>query len=355
MPGFLIHIEAAQLDTISDTISTSKPGVVSNHTIEFTTDNGVLADGSTIDVVFPSGFDMTLITEDDVDIEDDGVDMTTAATCGAVNAAVSTSSQTVTIEICSGGGGTIASSSVVTIEIGDHATADGTGANQVLNHSDVGDYELAIQGTMTDEGFTRIVIIDTVVVTGAVDTYLEFVITGVDKGETVNADATATFATTTATSVPFGTVAAGTQYVLAQDLAVTTNALEGFTVTVSAETDLTSTNGATIDSFTDGTGTSTPIAWQGPSAQPGSPDTYGHWGLTTEDISLSDDDSFGDALYVGDFIGNPREVMYSTSSSDGTTAHIGSTRVGYSLQTSVMQEAATDYQTNLTYIVTPVF
>ncbi len=355
LPGILIHAEAAQLTNLSDTLSTSKPGVASDHDIQFTTPTGVPADGSNIQITLPTGFDVSSITEDDVDIADDGADLTTASACGSVNAAVTVSGQIVTIEICNGGGGAISAGSVVDIEIGQNATASGAGANQITNNSTEGSYELAIGGTMADDGYTRLVIVESVVVTGEVDTYLNFQISGVDAGETVNADATQTFGTTTATSVAFGTVAPSTEYVLAQDLAVTTNAEDGFTVKVFADGDLQSSSGATINSFVDGTGTSTPISWTSPSANTGSADTYGHWGLTTEDTTLSDNDSFGNALYVGDFINSPREIMYATSSADGTTADIGSTRVGYKIEISNMQEAGTDYTTTLTYIVTPRF
>ncbi|MBP9760172.1 MAG: hypothetical protein KBD24_02265 [Candidatus Pacebacteria bacterium] len=356
LPTMFSYVYAEQLDTLTDTLSTSKPGVSANHTIAFETPTGVPADGSTIVITLPNGFDMSTIDEDDVDITDDGVDLTTAATCGAVQAAVSTSTQTITIEICNGGGGAVVANSVIVIEVGTQATASGSGTHQIVNHASVGSYELGITGTMADEGYTRLVILDSVTVSGAVDTYLEFTIDGVNAGGTVNQDAVALTGTSTATSVPFGTVqVAGGGYVVAQDLAVTTNAVNGFIVTVEASDDLRATNNATINSFTNGTGTATPIAWVGPSAITGSPDTYGHWGVTTEDNSLSDNDSFGNALYVGNFINNPREVMYSTSSADGATQHIGATRVGYKLQISVMQEAARDYRTTLTYVVTPTF
>jgi hypothetical protein len=171
----------------------------------------------------------------------------------------------------------------------------------------------------------------------------------------VNGDATQTIGTTTATSVPFGTVQPTLEYVLAQDLSVTTNAVNGFAVTVEAASDLLSTSGATIDSFQNGTGVAVPTAWTDPSGTLGNTDTYGHWGLTTEDATLSDDDSFGTALYAGDFIQEPREVMYATTSANGIAPHIGATRVGYKLEVTTMQEAARDYTTTLTYVVTPVF
>ncbi len=352
---FILRAHAAQLQTLTDTLSTSKPGVGANHTIRFTTPTGVPADNSTIEITLPSGFDMSTIGEDDIDIADDGADLTTALTCGAVQAAVSTSTQTITLQICSGGGGAIGAGSVVTIEVGTHATSSGTGVQQIINHATAGSYELVIAGSMADEGSTVLVIVDPVTVTGEVATYFDFSINGVDAGQVVNADATQTFSTTTATSVPFGTAAPSTEYVLAQDLAVTTNAVNGFMVTVEASGELQSSSGATINSFSDGTSVAIPGVWTAPSATVGAPNTYGHWGLTSEDITLSDNDSFGTALYAGNFINNPREVMYATTSANGIAPHSGSTRVGYKLEVSVMQEAATDYTTSVTYVATPVF
>jgi hypothetical protein len=355
IPFFHMHARAAYLEQVRDTLSTSKPGVGADHTIQFETPTGIPDDGSTMTITFPSGFSMGLVDEDDVDVADDGVDLTTGAACGAVEAAVTVSGQVVTIEVCSGGGGAIAGGSIVTVEIGTNATSSGTGVNRIANHATPGSYQLTIGGTMDDSGFTRIVVLEQVIVTGAVQTYFEFSIDGVNAGQTVNADPTTTFATTTATTVPFGLVQPGTEYVLGQNLSVTTNAENGFTVTVTAAGDLTSTGGGTINSFTNGTDVATPQGWASPSALSGNTDTYGHWGITSEDVTLTDNDSFGNALYAGNFIGTPREVMYATSSADGTTPHIGTTRVGYKLEISAMQEAGNDYTTTLTYVATPTF
>jgi hypothetical protein len=354
-PYFILRAHADQLETLTDTLSTSQPDIGADHTIRFVTPTGIAADDSTIVVSLPAGFDVSTITEDDIDVTDDGVDLTTAPACGAVQAAVTVVGQDITIQVCNGGGGAIGATSIVTIKIGTNATTSGTGTHKIVNHASAGSYVLGITGTMADVGYTRLVIVDVVRVSGQVDTYLNFAVTGVDADQTVNADATQTFATTTATTVAFGVVQPLTAYVLAQDLAVTTNAVNGFTVTVNAAGDLQSSSGATINSFKDGADTASPTAWVGPTATVGAPDTYGHWGLTTQDITLSDNDSFGDALYVGNFISNPREVMYATTSADGSMPNVGTTRVGYKLQVSTMQEAARDYTTSLTYVVTPVF
>lgn len=352
--GFPTQSHALQVAQFSDTLSTSKPSVDANHTLEFLSPNGI-AEGETLVVTLPDGFDMSSIVEDDIDVRDDGVDLTTASSCGSVEAAVAIVDQAITVEICAGGGGAIAGTSVITMLVGDHASVDGVGSNQVTNHGTPGNYEVLLGGTMEDYGFTRIMIIDATQVSGAVQTFFSFSIDGVSAGGSVNDDLTTLTGTTTATSVPFGLISPETEYVLAQDLRVTSNSTNGFTVTVQATGDLESGVGATIDSFYDGTSLAVPGSWDSPSGVVGSATTYGHWGVTSEDTSLSDGNSFGDALYAGNFIASPREVMYATSSADGTTAHIGKTRVGFKLETSVMQEAGNDYTTALQYIATPVF
>ena len=354
-PGFMMRASAAQVQSLTDTLSNSAPGVAANHTIHFVTPTGIAADGTTMVVTFPDGFDISSITDVDVDIADNGTDLTTGAACGAVDAAVTVSGQLLTFEICNGGGGAIAPGDDVTIEVGTNATSSGSGSNRVINHASAGSYQLDIGGTMVDDGTTRLVIVETIQVTGAVETYLSMSIDGTDAGVTVNGDLTPTTGTTTATSVAFGWVQPNTPYVLAQDLRVTTNAVIGFAVTVETVGDLISDGGSTIDSFKDGAGLATPTTWAGPTATPGITSTYGHWGVTTDDATLSDDDSFGTALYAGNFVNAPREVMYATSSADGSTPDIGRVRVGYRLQTSSMQEAGTNYQTRLMYILTPTF
>jgi hypothetical protein len=230
--------------------------------------------------------------------------------------------------------------------------------NQIINANTPGAYALAVvtTGAVSDNGQTLILIIEPVVVTGSVATYLAFEVEGVAEGVIINGDTDdPTSTSSTPTTLPFGLVSPGVRYVIGQDISVATNASNGFTVTVEARDELRAENDATIDSFFDGTGVGLPQGWASPSATPGTPDTYGHWGLTTEDVSLSDGASFVGALYAGDFIQTPREVMYATTSADGTTAHIGATRVGYKLEISAMQESAQEYTTELVYVVTPIF
>lgn len=352
-PTWFQKAEAAGLSNVSDTMTNSDIGEASNHTIQFTTDNGVV-EGNTLTLTFESDYNLGSITEDDVDIAT-GTDLTTAADCsGTEQVGVGIAGQIITFTFCATDGGEIASSSTITIEVGINATSSGSSTAQIVNPSSEGSYSVDIGGSMADSGSTQTAIVDDVIVTASVNQTLTFSISGVDAATSTNEEATLTDSTSTATTVPFGTLTNGAPKTMAQDLSVSTNASNGFTVTVVADQTLTS-GLATIDTFTDGTGTGTPIAWAAPSATFGSPDTYGHWGLTTEDTTLSDGDSFGSALYVGDFVGTPREVFYNTGPGDGSTPNDGATRVGYKIEISSLQEAGSNYTATLTYVATPIF
>ncbi len=352
-PAWMNVAQAAALTNFSDTLTDSDVGALSNHTIAFTTPNGVDA-GQTITVTFPGGFGLGSITEDDVDIDSAGTPLTTAADCsGSEEAGVGISGQIITIDICSGDGGDIASSTAVVIRIGTNAVDSGTGTNQITNHATPGTYIIAVGGTMQDSGSTRVYIIDDVVVTASVNTTFLFSITGVASGASVNGSPTTTADTTTSTSLPFGTLNALQSKTLAQDLSVTTNAANGFVVTVQQDQNLRSATNADIDGFIDGAYTNTPAAWVQPSGSLGQEWTYGHWGLTSEDADLNTDE-FGSDLWVAAST-TPRQVFSHNAPSNGTTPNSGSTRVGFQIEITSLQEAGTDYTNTLTYIATPTF
>ncbi|NBT36873.1 MAG: hypothetical protein EBT21_01900, partial [Actinobacteria bacterium] len=100
--------KAATVTSADDVPSTLETGAGANHTLVFTTLSGA-AGGETITLRFDSAFDTSSITEDDVDVEDDSVNLTTAADCsGAEQAAVAILGDVATIEICLGDSGDIA-------------------------------------------------------------------------------------------------------------------------------------------------------------------------------------------------------------------------------------------------------
>ncbi len=145
-----VPVRAATVTSANDRPTTLQAGQAANHTVTFTTPTGATA-GLTMTVGFETAFDTSSLTEDDVDIADDGVDLTTSsAACPAAQVSVGIASDTITFTLCAGT--TIAATSVVTVEIGTNATASGTGANRATNPSGVGTYYVSVAGTFGDSG-----------------------------------------------------------------------------------------------------------------------------------------------------------------------------------------------------------
>jgi hypothetical protein len=348
--------EAANVTTFSDTLSDSAPGVVSDHTIVFTTPTGV-ANGETITIDFSDGpFVIGAVDYTDIDVATTSGEFDLAADCsGSEMASADFSGEVLTIEMCPGDGSSIAANGTTTISIGLNAS----GGDEQLENPAAGSYEINLTAGSVDTGATRVAILSNVTVTASVDTLFTFTVNGVAGGQTVNT-ADTTGGTTTATTIPFGILDAGTASTAAQDLVVLTNARNGFVVTVQADNQLTSSNGADIDSFRNGNDDTTPVQWEAPGATLGQEEEYGHWGLTSDDDTLTSTptDIFnvggGGDRYVA-VLTTPVEVFRNDGPTDGTTQGVGTTRVGYKVEISSLQEAADDYTATLTYVATPVF
>ncbi len=78
LPTLFRFAEAASITSASDTLSNSASSSLSNHTIAFTTPNGMLA-SSTITITFPAQFSIPAMAFDDVDLTASGTDRTVAA------------------------------------------------------------------------------------------------------------------------------------------------------------------------------------------------------------------------------------------------------------------------------------
>lgn len=323
---------AANVTDFSNTLSDSAPSAAADHTIVFTTPSG-MADTETLTVTLEDFGAVNDITNTDVEIEINGAsstDFTFASTA-------------TTLEFTANGT-SIAASDEVTINVGTQVG----GTNQITNPASTGSYPVQVDVAGVDSGETRVAIIDSVEVTASVDTVFTFTIAGVIASSSVNGATTT--GETTATAVPFGTLEPGTASTTAQDLTVETNASNGFAVTVQTDQALQSSTGAEIQGFVDGSNTTTPTAWASPAADVQDPTTWGHWGLTTEDTDLT----FGSGNYVAAST-TPVIVFENDGPADGSTEHIGATRVGYKIEISALQPAGDDYTTTLTYIATPVF
>jgi hypothetical protein len=338
--------EAATLLNVSDLLSDSAPSADSDHSISFEIPAGSagLGTGDTIVVDFDNNFNLTGVVVGDVDLEVNTVDED-LATDWNVTFNVPNSSITFTSV-----NGTINAGDVVEVLVG---TVANGGTNQIANPAATSSYTIEITAG-DDSAATEVAIVDNVTVTADVDTIFDFIISGLPAGFTVNGDTTTLPGTTT--TIPFGTLDVNTPEVIGQELRVITNAINGFSVTVETNQQLTASNGAIIDSFANGTNINAgaATAWTSPTGNINSSSTWGHWGMTSDDANLTNGDEYGASLYSA-VLTTPQEVFYNPGVTNGITANVGSTSVAYRAEIMSFQEAADDYTATLTYIATPTF
>jgi len=224
IPAVFRHAEAANVVDASDTLSNSAPSEGSNHTIAFTTNNG-MSIGQTFTLEFDTDFVTTGIDLGDIDLVSNTVQQTIATTSAA-----GVGTDTLTFETPTDAGA--ASSTDIIVRIGTNATQGVVGNEQITNPSATTSYPISIGGTMQDSGQVRVAVVDDVLVTASVNTSLTFTVTGVANGGSLTGVSTTTATTTTATTLPFGLLDTEDSQILAQDLSVVTNASNGFVVTV---------------------------------------------------------------------------------------------------------------------------
>lgn len=343
---FVRRAEAASLTSVRDTLSDSDLGVGSNHTIQYTNATATTA-GQTIRITFDPETDRfgNIAGVLFADVSFSGA--TLVASCGGGTDEVTLSTSTaandesVIFTVCAGD---TVSTGTKTITIGN---------TRITNPTSTASYIIRIAGTQANSADTRVAIIDDVVVTASVATTFTFTITGVATGTTING-VTTTYAST-ATALNFGTLPVGSAVTMGQQLNVTTNAANGFVVTVVEDQNLLSTTGADIDLFANGNATSTPSPWTAPANTLGSEQTYGHMGLTSNDSDLNAGE-FAGSRFAGNFQAtSSRQVFSHTGSADGSTQDIGLASVAYRIQIGSLQEAGNDYTNTLTYVATPTF
>lgn len=347
MAGALVPFrsEAASLSFISAMVTDSAPGVDTNYLVEWNSDAAVAA-GQTIKIQFDpenDAFNLASLVDGDINV----TNMTLVGVCSGgpgdeVTVAIDNSApdENVTFTVCAG-----------------HTVPLGTTTVEFLdehigNPAAQGSHQIYIGGTQPNSGATEVAIVEPLNISAVVDTSLTFTITGVATSTLVNGETTT--GSTSPSIIEFGRLVANTPKVMAQALAVSTNAMHGFTVTVRQDQNLTSSSGADIDLFQNGNANITPTTWSVPSAVITNENTFGHYGVTSEDADLNGDE-FGSSLFAGNFATTSRTIFSHTGPSDGATPNIGATRVAYKIEVSALQEAATDYQNRLTYICTPLF
>jgi len=335
--GVYSTAQAANLTFISNTLTDSGPSVLSGHDIRFTIPAGSsLGSGNTVTVTFPTGFTgVSTLVSGDLTVTANAV----PATIGGFTAV----GQVVTFNNVVATAG-----QVVRIVI---ANTKVTNPALIQSH----EFQLALSNATADTGRTRVAIVNYVEVTAIVNTTFNFVVSGLATSTVVNGESTT--GSTTATTIPFGVLAANTPYSMGQQLNVTTNARNGFVVTVQQDSNLQSSTGADIDGFSNGTYVNTPTAWSAPTNSLLLENTWGHWGLTSNDSTLNANEfnvgAGGDRWVAAST--TPRAVFTHNGPADGTTQDYGLARVAYKVQISPLQEAGDDYNTTLMYIATPTF
>lgn len=223
---------AASVTSFSVLLSREKASTLSNQTITFTTPTGIAA-SATLSLTYDNSTSVPVaLDHEDIDLTDDGVDVTLAATpSGATWGVVRTSSTVITF---TNGSSAVGAGSVIVIEIGTHATTGATGVEQITNGS-AGTSTLTLGGSFGDTGTAAMPIIadDQVVVTATVAPSITFTIS----------DNTIEFGTLSSSQATWADNSAGsTSDVTAHTLAVATNATGGYSV---------SYNGATLTSGSD--------------------------------------------------------------------------------------------------------
>ena len=338
--GAYTTAQAANLSNVSNTLTDSAPSVTSAHTIAFTipsTGGTAIGSSDTVTITFPTGFT--------------GIGSVSGANTSVTVGGTPVGTATI------GNAGQDVTVTNITANPGDEvvvAIDDGV----ITNPGTPGSLEFEIDTGVGDTGKTRVVILDNVEVSAIVNTEFTFTVSGLATSTAING--TSTTGSTTPTEIPFGSLVADEVKTLAQRLNVTTNANNGFVVTVQTDGDLQSSNGAIIDTFTDGSDIAdVGTTWTSPTEDVNDRTTWGHWGITSGDGDLN---SLG-GYYSGEFGTNefiaastsPREVFHHNGPSDGSTADLGQVDVGFQIEITPLQEAADDYTTTLTYIATPTF
>ena len=333
--GAYTTAQAANLLQVSNTLTDSAPSVLSGHSFSFTLPTGSsLSSGDDINITFPAGFTgvSTVVSGD----------LVVRVNAGAP---VTISNFTAVGQVLTFDGVTATAGQTITVVVA---------PTKVTNPATIQSYEFTI-AKPSDSGKTRVAIVDTVTVTAIVNTVFDFVVSGLATSTAING--TSTTGSTTATQIPFGALTANQIYTMAQRLNVTTNARNGFVVTVEQDGNLQSSTGADIDGFSNGTYVNTPAAWSAPTNSLLQENTWGHWGLTSNDSNLNANEfnvgSGGDRWVAAST--TPRQVFSHTGPADGTTQDYGVATVGYQVQITPLQEAGDDYRTTLTYIATPTF
>lgn len=378
--------KASGLSSIRATLSTSSPSSDSNWELQFVTDTLVNEnDTITIDIDTLGTldqFDLTGITEDDVDILEDTdgspnscsgtltQELTAAAAASSTWAVtIATTTDTITLTAPTTAGTFIAASACIVVRIGTNATSSGTGANQINNPAkvvadpgiaDIYDVAITFAGNSTNSGSGLVAVIAGVTVSVSVDESLTFTLSGVASSSCTQGG-TATAITTTSTTVPFGSsgLSSETFYKGCHDVIVGTNASQGYTVSVQENRSLLSGTDTIDDTLCDA-GDCTEVIAAGTTTAWATATNNG-FGYTCSGSQCNA--AFNSATEFSQFPCTGADAVCdagagaetaTTPISHSTSTSAQTNRIVYKLSFDTVQPAG-DYSNTITYIATPTF
>lgn len=191
-------------------------------------------------------------------------------------------------------------------------------------------------------------------VSATVDSSFSFSVAGVSSGGDFNGGTGNIDETSTANTIPFGTLTVGTEEIVAHDITVSTNAANGYQVIASHSATIAgnpplASGSANIDAFT-GTNAS-PTNWSEPNGTTASVNT-GFFGYSTEDATLCTGtaDRFTDSgpNWAGSSITGAEIVCSATPVTSETT------RIGWAIEVNGNQPPGL-YQGTAILIATPTY
>jgi hypothetical protein len=345
------------VSSISNTLSNSMPGYDSRHTIRYGISQSAnsITNGS-LKITLANEFNLAGLTDNDITILGGDVTWSSDKIINSGGTQIGFLPSLLNNIVHAQGENSIifnftgtldSTDSMITIVLGD--------GNYINNPISVGPFSVTLttydasngNGNPVESIIAMIHINDGVTVTANVPPSLTFTVTGVNMGTNVNGAVTNVL--TTSTDVNFGVFTGADNKVGAQDLTVSTNATNGFVVTIQKEGDFISSGADVINDFT-GTNAS-PTTWASP---PGS-GTESYFGYTTNDYTLSQTEinRFNTNMWAK-AESTPYEVMYHTDPINGITQGQGTTRIGYQMEITNLQPAGI-YQTKVMYVCTATF
>lgn len=347
---FIAPAQAATLTSAKDVISDSRAGVASLHTFTFTTPSSTAIKTILFQYCTTASGTCTAPT---------GMILTASPTLGTVTGIAGTGyAATGSSATCTGTGNTDCTVTLtVTTPTTQTVTAVTVPLDSGVTNPTSTNTTSFVRITTRDTGPTAIdtstvafatLTTTSIAMTASVDPSFTFSIAAVNSGGTVNT--ATTNVTTTASTIPFGTLSSGSTKIAAHDVTVITNAASGYTVTVNALANPPLADGSNnIDYFT-GTN-ATPTTWSSPAGSSASVNT-GFLGYTTEDATL------GTGTAARFTTGAPKWAGLDTTASElvynatGTTTQ--TTRIGWQAEVNALQPSGS-YTGTAILVATPTY